>query len=171
MDLYLSIQFIRQKVLISINMKYFLILLTSVTFVSSIELKAQTTEDSVKAAVNLLFDGMRNSDPVKIRAAFSDSAVLQTIAVNREGKVRIINENVDRFAKSVSTLPKDSADERITFGSIHIDANLASVWTPYKFYYAGKFSHCGVNSFQLVRISGVWKIQYLIDTRRRTGCD
>jgi hypothetical protein len=62
------------------------------------------------------------------------------------------------------------ADERITFETIKIDGPLAVAWTPYKFYYEGKFSHCGVNSFQLVRLNGAWKIQYLIDTRRRTGC-
>jgi len=54
---------------------------------------------------------------------------------------------------------------------VKIDGPLAIVWTPYKFYFNGKFSHCGVNSFQLVRFNGVWKIQYLIDTRRRAGCE
>ena len=43
--------------------------------------------------------------------------------------------------------------------------------TPYKFYVGEKFSHCGVNSFQLVKIRGEWKIQYIIDTRRRQNCD
>jgi len=67
-------------------------------------------------------------------------------------------------------MPKDAADERIVFETIRIDGPLASVWTPYNFYYEGKFSHCGVNSFQLVKINGEWKIQYLIDTRRKQGC-
>ena len=81
------------------------------------------------------------------------------------------NERVSDFVNSISTAKKDSLDERITFETIKVDGPLASVWTPYKFYYAGKFSHCGVNSFQLVRINGRWKIQFLIDTRRRQGCD
>lgn len=45
------------------------------------------------------------------------------------------------------------------------------VWAPYQFYYKGKFSHCGADSFQLVRINGKWKIQYLVDTRRSQGCE
>lgn len=151
-------------------MKYFLILLTTGLIVSA-KANAQTTEDSVKAAVNLLFEGMKTSDAAKIKDAFADSAVLQTIARTREGSIRVVNESVERFAKSISTLPKDSADERITFETVRIDGPLASVWTPYKFFYAGKFSHCGVNSFQLVRINGRWKIQYLIDTRRRINCE
>jgi len=137
----------------------------------SLSLFSQTTEDSVKAAVNKLFEGMKNSDPSLITASFSDSAVLQTIGANREGKTIIRNEKVSGFAESVSKSVKGDLDERIDFGSIKIDGALASVWTPYKFYYKGQFSHCGVNSFQLVRINGAWKIQYLIDTRRKQPCE
>jgi hypothetical protein len=96
--------------------------------------------------------------------------VLQTISSNKEGKTLVKTENVEEFANFVGQLKKDSADERISFETIKIDSPLAMVWTPYNFYYNGAFSHCGVNSFQLVRFDGAWKIQYLIDTRRRTGC-
>ncbi|HUM64696.1 MAG TPA: hypothetical protein PLV32_02570, partial [Chitinophagaceae bacterium] len=80
-------------------------------------------------------------------------------------------ENAADFVQLVGSLKKDSADERISFETIRVDGPLAIVWTPYHFYYNGRFSHCGVNSFQLVRFEGVWKIQYLIDTRRRQGCN
>jgi hypothetical protein len=62
-------------------------------------------------------------------------------------------------------------DERISFDLVKIDGELASVWTPYKFYAGEKFSHCGVDSYQLVKLNGEWKIQYLIDTRRKQGCE
>ena len=150
-------------------MKCFLVLLTSVF--SSIVLNAQGTEDSVKAVVNNLFMAMRTADGELLKSTFSDSAVLQTITRNKEGKMRVVTENVNEFAGFVNTLKKDSADERIQFETIKIDGPLAIVWTPYSFYHNGKFSHCGVNSFQLVRFDGVWKIQYLIDTRRRQGCN
>ena len=151
-------------------MRYFLILLTSISFFS-FNASAQTATDSVKATINQLFEAMKSADPVKLKDAFADSAIMQTIGRTREGNIRVVSDGVDKFVASISRLPKDSADEQISFGAIHIDGPLASVWTPYKFYYAGKFSHCGVNSFQLVRINGRWKIQYLIDTRRRVGCE
>jgi hypothetical protein len=47
---------------------------------------------------------------------------------------------------------------------------MATAWTPYNFYFNGKFSHCGVNNFVLVKQDNGWKIQYIIDTRRRQGC-
>ncbi|MDI9365767.1 MAG: hypothetical protein QM541_12505 [Flavobacterium sp.] len=74
------------------------------------------------------------------------------------------------FAKQIAQLPKGAADERITFGNVQIDGALANVWAPYQFYYNGNFSHCGVNNFVLVKQNNVWKIQYIIDTRRKQGC-
>jgi len=132
---------------------------------------AQKTADSVKAVVKQLFDGMKNSDAASIRSAFADSAILQTIGRNAKGEVRVQNENIADFAESISQLKKGAADEQIVFESIKIDEPLAIVWAPYKFYFNGKFSHCGVDSFQLVFINGQWRIQYLIDTRRKQPCD
>lgn len=113
---------------------------------------------------------MRNADAASLRSVFADSAVMQTISVNKQGLVKVKNEDPHHFAEMIGQLKKDSADERISFETVKIDGPLAIVWTPYRFYYNGKFSHCGVNSFQLVRFNGAWKIQYLIDTRRREGC-
>ncbi len=139
--------------------------------VQSINAKAQTAEDSVKLAVNKLFNGMITGDAAMIRDAFTDSAVLQSVGREKDGKVTIENDRISDFADLISKLPKGDADERISFDVIKIDGALAIVWAPYKFYLKGVFSHCGVDSFQLVKINNLWKIQYLIDTRRRKGCE
>ena len=149
-------------------MKYLFFVLLVLT--SSL-VNAQTAEDSVRAAVNSLFEGMKNADPAVIKNAFADSAILQTIINGPNGKITVRTEPVAAFENSISKLAKGAADERIEFGSVKVDGALASVWTPYKFYYNGTFSHCGANSFQLIRVNGSWKIQYLIDTRRRQGCN
>lgn len=150
-------------------MKSFLFFLTTLLFLNAA--KAQSAEDSVKAVVNKLFAAMKNSDAASLKAVFADSAILQSISRNKEGKTVIQNDTVDEFAGIVSKMPKGDADERIVFDAIKIDAPLAMVWAPYKFYYKGNFSHCGVDAFQLVKFNGEWKIQYLIDTRRKTGCE
>lgn len=127
---------------------------------------AQSAEDSVKTIINQLFAAMKNSDAVLLQASFADSAILQTITAT--GQIR--TEDVGDFARQIARLEKGVADERITFDVVKIDENLAVAWTPYQFFYKGQFSHCGVDSFQLVRVNGQWKIQYLIDTRRKTSC-
>ena len=153
-----------------LNMKKTLISLLIIVLLTPYS-DAQTTEDSVKAVVNQLFRGMKNSDAAMILSAFTDSAILQSVGKNKEGRVEVENAKVNDFAKSVNGLKKGVADEQIVFESIKIDGPLAMVWAPYKFYFDGKFSHCGVDSFQLVLVNGEWKIQYLIDTRRKTPCD
>lgn len=150
-------------------MKQFLVFLT---FVVTFHIAAaQTAEDSVKAAVNKLFAAMKSSDAKMLLSCFADSAILQTITNNKEGNLVVKNEDVAAFAESISKLPKDAADERIIFDLVKVDGPLAIAWTPYKFYYNKIFSHCGVNSFQLIKINSEWKIQYIIDTRRRKGCE
>jgi hypothetical protein len=146
-------------------------LILATLFVVSLSTNAQSTEDSVKAAVNRLFDGMKNADAALLTSAFADSAILQTIVTNREGKTVIRTQPISEFAGFVNKLQKGDADERIQFETVKIDGPLAIAWTPYKFYFKGQFSHCGVNSFQLVRVNGDWKIQYIIDTRRKQGCE
>ena len=130
-----------------------------------------TASDSVKATVNHFFDGMKTGDTTLIRSSLTEGVIFQTIARSKEGVLTVKTENVGDFMRFIAKEEKGNADERIEFKTIEIDGALASVWTPYKFYFKGQFSHCGANSFQLVRIDGVWKIQYLIDTRRRQGCE
>ena len=151
-------------------MNRILILLTAIILISNIT-RAQSAEDSVKAVVNQLFAAMKGANAAMLKEAFADSAVLQTIRRKQDGTFFVQNEKVGDFVEQIGKAKKDSLDERITFETVKIDGPLAIAWTPYKFYYAGNFSHCGVNSFQLVRINGRWKIQFLIDTRRRQGCD
>ncbi|RYD99159.1 MAG: hypothetical protein EOP50_04435 [Sphingobacteriales bacterium] len=136
----------------------------------SAQAHAQSAEDSVRATINRLFDGMRRGDSAAIRAAFVPGAQLQTILVGRDGKTRIESEPIDSFVAAVGRPHKEIWDERIMFEPVRIDGPMAQAWTPYQFYAGDKFSHCGVDAYILARVGGEWKIQYLVDTRRRTGC-
>lgn len=132
--------------------------------------QAQPGEDGVKAVINSFFDGMRKSDTALIRSTLAPGALLQTVAKTKEGSVTVRTESLDNFIASIAKPHTEVYDERISFETIKIDTELASVWTPYQFYIGQKFSHCGVNSFQLIKLNNVWKIQYIIDTRRREEC-
>jgi hypothetical protein len=140
------------------------------TFIST-TVYAQNDEVAVKQVVNRLFDGMKKSDTAMIRSVFSSDPTLQSIATSRDGNVLIVNEPLDSFLVEISKPHTEVYDERLSFDVIKIDGELAMVWAPYKFYVGERLNHCGTDSFQLVRISGQWKIQYMIDTRRRQGCE
>jgi hypothetical protein len=144
--------------------------LTLFLFLFSGTVDAQTTTDSVKTAVNNLFTAMKQADSVALMQCFAPGAVLQTVAKDKQGVVSVRTEAISKFASSIGQLPKEAADERITFDVVKVDGDLAIAWTPYNFYFQQQLLHCGVNSFQLVRLPEGWKIQYIIDTRRKNGC-
>ncbi|GGF19305.1 nuclear transport factor 2 family protein [Echinicola rosea] len=124
----------------------------------------------VKATIDALFEGLKDKDPQAIKAAFAERASLETVKKNASGNA-VERVSVGGFVNSIAAIPPEmEVEERLLEYDIKIDGEMASVWTPYTFYINGKLSHCGVNSFQLVKLDGKWKIVYLIDTRRKEGC-
>ena len=78
---------------------------------------------------------------------------LQTIATNREGKTILHTEDYDKFITSILSIPENQKfEEKLLSFDIKIDGNMANAWTPYEFWFNDQFSHCGVNSFQLIKV-------------------
>ncbi|MDX5338969.1 MAG: nuclear transport factor 2 family protein [Cyclobacteriaceae bacterium] len=136
-----------------------------------ISAQAQQEEQEVEKVIRSLFDGMRAKNADQVAAAFSDEAIMQTVMAKPEGST-VGSNSVGDFVKRISTTPAEThLDEQILEYQIKVDGTMASAWTPYKFYVNGNFSHCGVNSFQLVKMAEGWKIVYIIDTRRKENCE
>jgi len=135
--------------------------------------RAQNTpaQDSVRAAVGFLFTAMKDADSAKLVAAFDDSAVLQTIVVDSNGRTIAHSYPISQFASAIGKLPKGAADEQVRIETLKVNGPLAQVWAPYHFYYNGTLLHCGVDAFQLIRTGGVWKILYIVDTREKGVCE
>lgn len=150
--------------------KFFLLLMLS-TVITVNGIYAQNAGDSIKAVINKLFTGMKNSDSLMVRSCFSETALMQTFSKNKAGITVITTDSPGDFAKMVASMPAGAADERIVFKDLKIDGPMAAVWTPFKLYFNGQFYSCGVNSFQLVRLNNEWKIQYILDTRRNKDCE
>lgn len=130
----------------------------------------QTDKDDIKKTIATMFDAMRKGDSTMLRSVFAEGIVFQRVGTKKDGTQVLENEKPDGFIKAVGTPHKDVWDERITWGDIKIDGPLASAWTPYKFYLGTKFSHCGLNYYQLMKTKNGWKIIYIIDTRRTNNC-
>jgi len=122
------------------------------------------SEKEVKQVINNMFQAMKQADTVLLKSCFADKVIFQTIINKPEGAV-VSNQTVNDFIQSIGKQTANALDERIEFGAIQIEPLMATVWTPYSFYYKGNYSHKGVNSFQLVKFKEGWKIQYIIDTR------
>ena len=140
--------------------KIFFLLISSFSFAQN------TSEKEIIKPIENLFSAMKSSDSLGVKNAFSGSAIMQTFGKNQE----IRTDKVEDFAKQVGASQAGDLDERFTISKILVDGNMASVWVPYQFYYKGNFSHCGVNSFQLAKINNEWKIQYIIEKKKKK-CD
>ncbi len=129
-----------------------------------------TEEAEVITVVERLFDAMRAGDSTAVRALFHPTARLVTTGV-REGTPVLQAESVDRFVAAVGSPRTEVWDERIWNVEARVDDNLATAWMDYAFFLGERFSHCGVNAFQLFRTAEGWRIIQIADTRRREGCD
>jgi len=123
----------------------------------------------VLAVVRRLFDAMRTGDSALARSVFAPNAQFAA-AVVRQGTPMLQIDTIDNFIRFVGSPRTDVVDERTRNEVVHIDGPLAVVWADYSLYVGTRFSHCGVDAFQLVKTTAGWKIFALADTRRRTGC-
>ncbi len=149
-------------------------MLTCLMWVSS-QLYAQSnTQNDSSAIMNIItdvFEGMRINDSSKISQHMHPRVKMQSVNINGEStKISEIGE-ASGWLKAVATEKDQIWDERTYNYQIQSTDKLASVWMDYAFYVGEQFSHCGVNSFQLVKMNEKWKIIYIIDTRKQQGCD
>ena len=131
---------------------------------------AQSDEEAVKQTILRMFDGMRAGDAAMVSSVFAKGIIMQRVTENKEGETIIRTSDPKRFLTAVGTPHDQVWDERIAYGPIQIDGDMASAWIPYQFFLGNQFSHCGVNSFQLYKSEEGWKIHFLVDTGRKEDC-
>jgi hypothetical protein len=57
--------------------------------------------------------------------------------------------------------PARTVTERGFSPTVHVAGPLAVVWYPYDIYLNGQWSHCGVDSFTMLKVDGRWRISSL----------
>ncbi|MEH6536131.1 MAG: nuclear transport factor 2 family protein [Psychroserpens sp.] len=136
--------------------------------VSTLSFSQSSESDNVKATIERFFEGFHKQDSTMILETVSKDIQMQSIGKDKEGKAVLSISEFKKFLNSIVSIPKDKKFKEELLGfNIQVDGDMANAWTPYNFWFDGNFSHCGVNSFQLFKDEGKWKIIYLIDTRRR----
>lgn len=130
-----------------------------------------TSKEEVKKVIETFFEGFHQQDSTLINSTVANQVVLQTTGINPQGKTLFRTEEFSKFIHSIVSIPDSiQFEEKLTSFSIQVDRTMANAWVGYEFWLNGNFSHCGINSFQLVNFDGEWKIIYLIDTRGKEGC-
>ena len=134
--------------------------------------QSQDSLNSPKKLVQDFFEAFHAQDTVMLKKFAVDGMQLQSVSIDAEGNTKLTSEDFSKFIHGIASIPAQATfEEKLHEFNIEENGLIATVTTPYSFYYNGNFSHCGVNSFQLVNFSGEWKIVYLIDTRIRKDCN
>jgi hypothetical protein len=135
--------------------------------VAPIPLAAQDAEQkAVIAVVDRLFDGMKRADTAAMRALFVPQA--RMFGLGRDSQVTA--NTVDGWINSVGGRPAGQLIERTWAHEVRVDGHIAQAWMQYDFHVGERFSHCGVDAFNFVKVAGEWKIVSVMDTRRQTNC-
>ena len=112
------------------------------------------------AVVNKLFEAMRVKDAAAIRALFMPEGQLIAVDKPRTGsglsKTRVFTAAA--FAELIAGAKAAEFREVMPGPKVEIFGDMALVFGPYTFHVGEKFSHCGTNSFHLVRTADGWRI-------------
>ena len=134
--------------------------------------QSEKTANTPKELVVGFFEAFHAQDTVKLKSFALDGIKMQSVSMDAEGNTKISSDEYSKFLKSIASIPADTNfEEKLHEFRVEENGLLAIVTTPYSFYFNGNFSHCGVNSFQLIKFNGEWKINSLIDTRTKENCD
>lgn len=139
------------------------IILPAVIFIIFVSTQAFAQNDDVKNASEIpdkLFAAMREKNFEAIRGVFTSEGQLVAIDKPRDGngisKTRVFT--AESFAKMISESKTGEYLEKMPSKETKISGDLAMVSGRYTFYVGDKFSHCGMNTFHLVRTEAGWKI-------------
>lgn len=146
-----------------------IIFLISLTSYSQKVNRWSSEEKAVLEIVDLFFEGMANRD----------TALLNSI-MTPEGRYYGIHEtngdwtehtaSHERFIDGL-TKETDLIQERIWNPEIKVHKTIAMVWAPYDIYANGKFMHCGIDAFSLIKTNEEWKIAGTVFTMEPEGCE
>ncbi len=120
---------------------------------------------AVLAAVDSLFTAMTRRDSAASRRVMVPGAVFYYLGAGRPFGTTTDTEYLGMLADGGPVFL-----ERIWNPAVRISGPIAMVWTRYDFHRNGKFSHCGVDNFSLVRQGERWLVASITYTVETAGC-
>jgi Putative lumazine-binding len=124
--------------------------------------------DAVVAAVQEFFRSMEANDVAAAQRVMLPDGQLH--ATRRTGDSVMVRQGAFSAHFERLKAARDTVVERMWDPEVRVHGTVAMLWTPYDLYVNGKFSHCGVDAFSLVRQTDGWKISSVIYTIEPTGC-
>jgi hypothetical protein len=116
--------------------------------------QSATDRDAVLKTVQAFFDTMTAKDVEGARKILAPQGRFHAMRM-RDGDIRSFS-NEEYFAQLQSE--KRTFRERMWNPEVRVHGPIATVWTPYDFWIDGKFSHCGIDAFDLIKTRDGWQL-------------
>jgi len=133
---------------------------------------AQQNEEAEKKEVlekvNLFFKVLETKDTVLYNTIVYSNAQIWTIRPQQD-TLKVAMRSFDDDMKRLVTMQTVIEEKPMTY-EIKIHNNIAMVWMPYTLSLNGKFSHCGVDIFTLLKSAEGWKIVSTVYSVEPDGC-
>jgi hypothetical protein len=132
--------------------------------------QSDPAEASILATVDAFFVALANRDRESLEALSVPGPLNISASVDADGTSRFSSRNYDELIAALSSPSANKPLERYWDATVLVRGDIAVFWAPYDFHVGSQFSHCGVDSFQLIRRQGKWLITNLSWTSERDAC-
>ena len=124
---------------------------------------------AVLATVDQLFGALASKDRADLLGAVVPEGRATSAGTNETGRPEVVSVDWTTFADRLARMT-DNLRERLIDPHVHVEGDIAMIWSRYEFERNGAFSHCGIDHFDLVRIDGRWRVLNLTWTQQYEGC-
>ncbi len=127
---------------------------------------ASADEREAIATAQKAFDAIAAHDAAAMRACMlSDARIYYVRDADPPAGTAVADA-----ATHIAGVKGDLLERFIGLPQVSVHGRIAQVWGEYEFLRDGKLSHCGVDSFSLLKTEEGWKIAAITYTADTTGC-
>lgn len=127
-----------------------------------------TEDQAVLDVVNLFFESMTKKDTATLNTIMTLEGRYYGLRI-QHGEWSTHTKIHEQYINGLTKM-EDVAVERIWNPEIKVHKTIAMLWAPYDIYIDGKFLHCGVDAFSLIKDEDSWKIVSTVFTMEPDGC-
>ncbi|MDT8449197.1 MAG: hypothetical protein RQ847_03390 [Wenzhouxiangellaceae bacterium] len=146
----------------------------AVFLLSSVAATAQdqaSDRAAILAVIDKAFAAVASGDPKDWRPLLTDQARSLDFVVEPDGTASPRERSFRDFLATLKPGDRRLFERWLGEPAVLIRGPIAVVWGEYDFWIDGKFSHCGVDTVNLGKFDGEWKIAHFMWTVESEGCE
>ena len=148
--------------------RLFLLILLLISINSFAQKKQNPEEKEILLKVQQFFDALEKQDTVLFKSILLSNGQVWAIS-EKENAAKYSMRQFSDFMKTLIN-PARIIQERMLSSEVKIHDRIAMAWVPYTLDISGKFSHCGVDLFTMLKTNEGWKIATAAYTIEPNGC-